>query len=313
MNIFALPLVSVVIVSYNRRDELRKCVLSAQKQTYKPLEIVVVDNYSESSIIDMLRTEFPDIRVIRLHRNFGWPFAKNVASLNIKGEYIYFLDDDLYCFPDAIEKMIEIMKQHPEVGIVTGQTIDPDSGKHGRLNERFHVNDKEGGGYTTSIYGGHSLMRREVLEKIGFYPDHSRYGGLDRAITLKALDQRIFTYYCPEAYGYHVVTETARDRNKNFRILYRNAIHIAWELYPLLLAIGMFFISVWRFFKASIRKKFILDWFIVTPTLPWLVLLTLVKYRKKPISYRTVALFRYINSKCINSLEQINPKLVKPD
>ena len=60
------PLVSVVIVNYNRIDDLRQALESIRTQDYSPYEVIVLDNASTDRSMEMLKNEFPEVKTIRL-------------------------------------------------------------------------------------------------------------------------------------------------------------------------------------------------------------------------------------------------------
>ena len=90
----APPLVSIQIVTWNRRDELARCLESALAQTYKNIEIVVVDNASTDDSAQMVGQEFPNVRLVRVEKNLGCPSGRNFGFAHCRGKYIYLLDDD---------------------------------------------------------------------------------------------------------------------------------------------------------------------------------------------------------------------------
>ena len=89
------PLVTVNILSYNRKDELRNTLTKVYEQDYKNIEVIVVDNASNDGSSEMVIKEFPNAQLIQLEKNIGiagWNEGFKVA----KGEYILVLDDDSY-------------------------------------------------------------------------------------------------------------------------------------------------------------------------------------------------------------------------
>lgn len=65
------PLVSIVCVTYNRRDLVVQCLDSCVKQNYPALEIIVVVNFSGDGTEEVIKEKFPQVRVIQTHRNVG--------------------------------------------------------------------------------------------------------------------------------------------------------------------------------------------------------------------------------------------------
>jgi teichuronic acid biosynthesis glycosyltransferase TuaG len=110
--------VSVIIPSYNRFEELLNAITSIKKQTYKNIEIIVVNDKSSQKEYYNYDWAKENIKIIHLNKNtrsiFGYPCAGYVRNLGIKiadGKYIAFCDDDDIWFPKKIELQLEAMKK----------------------------------------------------------------------------------------------------------------------------------------------------------------------------------------------------------
>lgn len=103
-------LVSVIMPVYNGERYLREALDSALNQTYKELEIVVVDDASTDSTPEILQ-EFADrLRTIRLEKNQGAAVARNKALEAAKGRYVAFLDSDDRWYPEKIQRQLELLQ-----------------------------------------------------------------------------------------------------------------------------------------------------------------------------------------------------------
>lgn len=107
------PLVSVIIPVYNVEEYLRKCVDSVLNQTYKNLEIILVDDGSTDSsgkICDEYVEK--DERISAVHqKNGGLSVARNSGLSEAEGKYVYFLDSDDYITDNALETLVEIAEK----------------------------------------------------------------------------------------------------------------------------------------------------------------------------------------------------------
>lgn len=121
------PLVSVIIPTYKRADMLTKAIDSVINQTYKNIEIIVIDDNDSSSkyraqtkekLSSYIQSKV--IRYIENEKNLGGSITRNRAVEHSKGEYIAFLDDDDTFFPTKIEKQVKLMLQNKNnnVGLV---------------------------------------------------------------------------------------------------------------------------------------------------------------------------------------------------
>ena len=121
-----MELVSVIIPTYKRKDEFKTAFDSVINQTYRNIEVVIVDDndekiYSEKvvEIISHVTTNF-SINYIKNKHNLGGALSRNVGINAAKGEYIAFLDDDDAYSSTKVEKQLELFKktEYSNLGIV---------------------------------------------------------------------------------------------------------------------------------------------------------------------------------------------------
>jgi GT2 family glycosyltransferase len=119
--------ISVLIVSYNTRDLLRKC-LNAAVEELRHLggEIIVIDNASHDSSPTMVRREFPGVRLIQNQHNRGFAAANNQGLAVAKGQYICLLNSDATLSPLSLSEMVLFLEMHPTAGIVGPKLVLPD-------------------------------------------------------------------------------------------------------------------------------------------------------------------------------------------
>jgi N-acetylglucosaminyl-diphospho-decaprenol L-rhamnosyltransferase len=107
------PRISVVIVSFNRADQLRENL----KAIGTDHQIVVVDNGSWDGA-ETLSEEFPNLRFSRLPKNFGLTKALNIGLRSAEGEYILCLHDDVRISSEVLTRMADFLEARPDVGAV---------------------------------------------------------------------------------------------------------------------------------------------------------------------------------------------------
>ena len=136
------PLVSVVIPVYNVEKYLDRCVTSVVNQTYKNLEVILVDDGSPDNcpaICDEWAEKDSRIKVIH-KKNAGLGMARNTGIENAQGEYIFFFDSDDYVDVEVAGKCLrEINKYNADVCIYGRYDLYED----GRLEEKKVVSDKK--------------------------------------------------------------------------------------------------------------------------------------------------------------------------
>ncbi|MBI2998981.1 MAG: glycosyltransferase [Deltaproteobacteria bacterium] len=156
------PLVTIVCLTYNRRDFVLRCLESCLRQDYPHLEILMIVNASSDGTEEAIRRKFPQAKIICTHTNLGIFPALNLAIANALGDYIMNVDDDAYFVDsDAITRLVRAFDEDPMLGAVTcnleGPTETPINGS-----------DQ----YVHTFPAGFTLLPRKVFtEWVGYYPD----------------------------------------------------------------------------------------------------------------------------------------------
>lgn len=120
-----LPLISVIIPAYNAEQWIEQCCYSVIEQTYKNLELIVVDDGSKDSTFSILKTisnANPSVKVIHTE-NGGVCRARNIGINAVKGEFFVFLDADDLLVPDALYNLYNAVETH-HADIVIGSRAD---------------------------------------------------------------------------------------------------------------------------------------------------------------------------------------------
>ena len=127
LNMNDLPLISIGVSAYNRKDYLKLSLDSLLAQTYPNCEIIVVDDGSSDKTGEMVKTLYPQVKYV-YQENAGDAAAKNHAAQLAHGEYIVFNDSDDLFLPDAVERLYNILKDKEKNACSYGTyiTIDPD-------------------------------------------------------------------------------------------------------------------------------------------------------------------------------------------
>lgn len=118
---------SITICSWNTIDDLRLCLQSlAAVRDEANFEVIVVDNNSEDGSPQMVETEHPWVRLVKMTQNLGFVGGQNYAMSNRKGLHAMPLNSDTIVHPGAIKGLAEYLESHPEVGIVAPKLLNPD-------------------------------------------------------------------------------------------------------------------------------------------------------------------------------------------
>jgi len=119
-------LVSIIIVNYNGREYLEKCLKSLDKIDYENFEIILVDNNSTDNSIKFVKNTYPSIMIIKLDKNYGFAEPNNIGAKNAKGKFLLFLNNDTIVTPNFITAMVQVINQDPKIIICQSRLLKPD-------------------------------------------------------------------------------------------------------------------------------------------------------------------------------------------
>ena len=221
----ACSLVTVNILSWNRKSDLRITLQELKKTTYPNIEIIVVDNASTDGSPEMVESEFQYVELIRMPKNIGiagW----NIGFENAKGKYIVVLDDDSHPAPKAIEKMIEEFEkpENKSVGVIAFQIK---AGSE-QVNITFNWPKEK-----ITFWGCGAGIRSSVLKKVGYYDEHFFIYANEIDLGIRVINAGYKIYYIPDCIAYHRTSPTNRGNWRNNYFGTRNSIWRIWKYYPI--------------------------------------------------------------------------------
>jgi GT2 family glycosyltransferase len=121
------PEISVVIVTWNCRQMLKDCLQSLRDQLpAKSGEIIVVDNASSDGTADLVRREFPEVKLFENHSNLGFAKGNNVGLQASRGKYVCLINPDVVVAGNCLSSMIDYMDRRPGIGMLGPQIIGLD-------------------------------------------------------------------------------------------------------------------------------------------------------------------------------------------
>ncbi len=234
------PLVSVVILNYNRKEILRQCLASALALDWPHLEWIVVDNASTDGSAEMVETEFGDsIQTIRREVN-SVTTARNEGFRAARGRFILSLDNDIL-LPDkqVLHKGLALFAEFPEVGLLAFRIGDPQNAGRYLHEHWWHPVPFEQGKdrffYTSYFPEAAILIRSEAFERTGGY-DEAFFMGVEQGdLALKLLREGFLMLYCPTlgCVEVEVRGQLALRKSRIHYLNMRNKLWTAWKHYPL--------------------------------------------------------------------------------
>jgi GT2 family glycosyltransferase len=116
----SLPLLFVIVLNNNRKNDVLACLTSLFQNDYKNLRVILVDNVSKDDSVEAIRREFSQVQIIPLTTNFGYAGNNNIgiqAALDQGADWILILNDDTVLDPSCLSLLIETSQRDPAIGI----------------------------------------------------------------------------------------------------------------------------------------------------------------------------------------------------
>ena len=268
------PLVSIIILTWNRRQYVLKAIDSVVKQSYRPLEIILVDSASTDGTVQAVRESYPEVRIIRLHRNLGIVEGRNIALANCRGDIIFSLDNDAWIWPSTLSLCVGRLLKEKELGIIACRIIEPGTEQD--------VED----GHTCFFFEGGFAIKKEVLDKVGYFPSDFFMQAEESDMALRVIDEGYYILLYSQAVVYH--ERASLSRNEKLYMFYgcRNELFTVIRRYPLLVMplACLWKIFIWNWTGAEKRAlHFTLAGSLAgISRLPWLLL------KREPVSFKTI-------------------------
>jgi GT2 family glycosyltransferase len=210
------PLVAIVIFNWNGGQKIIDCLTSVKKTTYQNYKIILVDNHSTNDSIQELHKIQPKMSVIRLDDNYGYTIGTNVGwryGLNtLHAEYICAMDSDIVTVDQNwLTTVIGELEQKKERGIACAKLVFPDNRVQMLYYERNrpHYQEQDIGQYdfvreVKGVGGACIVIKRSVIEKIGYYDENFFYGPNDLDYCFRARKAGFKVVYVGTAKAVHI-------------------------------------------------------------------------------------------------------------
>lgn len=224
-------LFSVVIPHWNGKQYLETCLDALLRQTYAPIEIIIVDNASEDGSQALIRAHYPQVKLIELPENQGFTGACNAGMAVAGGEYVALLNNDTEVDAGWAQAVVDAFERHPQVGMVASKMLLFDRRDHihtagdgfttdGRPFNRG-VWERDTGQYDEEAFvfsacGGSSVYRRALLDEVGLLDDDFFFLMEDVDLAWRAQLAGWRALYTPHAIVYHHLSATGGGKTASF-------------------------------------------------------------------------------------------------
>jgi len=255
------PKVSVVSLAYNRRANVAELLCALRRQTYPEFEVILLDNASSDGTAEMVRCEFPEVKLIETGANLGSTMAYNIGFDAAQGEYILLMDDDGLPATDTwIDDIVDRFEANPRLGAISCTVRMRDTGRIAHDSPQFVNFGPCAAGFPGAVFNGTgAALRSAALRQSGYYPDYFFLIYLELFLCTKLLDAGWEVRHFPELEVWHSRPSGSSHPASSYYGL-RNYYWYVWQLYPAgdafyetLHQTGFYF-KLWRAGELSLRS-----------------------------------------------------------
>lgn len=259
--------VSVIIVNWNGERFLEQCLRALMTQTVRPYEVVLLDNFSSDSSLQIVR-QFTSVKVVSLDQNVGFAKGNNlaIAAASADTDWIALINPDAYAEPRWLEALLASSASHPDYDVFGSKLlIESDPALLDGIGDAYHMSGRvwrTGHGAKDGAVSGEeceifspcaaaAMYRYEVLlEAGGFDEDYFCYvEDVDLGFRLRLAGYRCL--YVPQSIAHHVGSGTTGGQHSDFSVYYghRNLVWtfvknmpglLFWLLLPMHLLLNIF-------------------------------------------------------------------------
>ena len=233
-----LPLVSVGIPNWNRKEELRITLTKVLESNYPALENIVVDNGSNDGSAEMVKSEFPCVKLYELRRNMGIG-ARNITLFEASGKYILTYDNDSEpATSSTIGEIVSFVERHADVAALCTNVINYHTGKSETYGWEKYAT-AYGGEYYEGLFvhGAGMAFRSKCIQQTRGFPEDFFLYFEEADLTLQLVNKGLKIVYKPDIVTYHRRSPVQRDEALEFLLKTRNGIWLFWKYFPFSLAL----------------------------------------------------------------------------
>jgi len=218
-------LISIIIVNYNGKKWLKRCLDSLAGQTYKNFEIILVDNASADESVEFVKNNYAEVAVVRSEKNLGFAGGNNLGLQKAKGKYILLLNNDTWAPKEYLEKFVKAFQEFPQAASIQSKMILMDNREKLDLcgsywsDSSFLYHYGYGKNQSLKKYnqarrffsnkGASMMIRQEVIEQIGLFDEDFWCYYEDTDFCHRAWLAGYECWYYPQAVMYHALGGTS--------------------------------------------------------------------------------------------------------
>ncbi len=308
-----MPDISVLILTWNRKQDLVFAIESALMQEGVSSEIVVVDSASTDGTQELVRQRYPQVRYVRLPYNMGVIGGRNIGIANCRGDLVFLLDDDAVFAGDrALERVLATFATDPDLMVLTCRVLDkqgnlwrwPMAGPPDRNQGQEMV--------CPSFLGCAACIRKTAFQAVGYFDQDYFRQGEEWDFSLRIYDHGGYIVYSPSATVIHRVNVEQRNPPGMIGLYtFRNDVLTYFKHLPLLHALVFTVWAVLTDCARSLRQRYFIHFVAGCLQLAVLVPLTILR-KRRVIARRSLQRVYLLRSRSVprDQWHQVDPSAI---
>lgn len=260
------PLVSIIIVNYNGKNHLEKCMKSLSEINYGNYEIVLIDNHSSDDSVKFITASYPKVKIIKLDNNYGFAEPNNIGAKNANGAFLLFLNNDTIVTPNFLTALIKVAKSDPKIAICQSLLLR----QNGDVDSSGDFVDTFGMAYSShqqpngiqpilSARGASMLIRQDTFSELGSFDKNYFASFEDIDIGWRAWIWGYKVLLVPDSIVYHLGGQTIGKMSAIMRfhglknLLVTRLVNFEWP-YAIRGFLGFFIVRLMKKFGMTVKN-----------------------------------------------------------
>lgn len=226
---------TVVVITWNRREELLDCLRHMTSLPERP-PIIVADNGSTDGTAEAVAARFPQVRLLRNARNHG-AVARNEAVRRLNTPYVAFCDDDTWWEPGALTAAADLLDAHERLAAVVGRIVVEPTAEDDPIVPELRGSPVPGpewlpGPALLGFLAGATMLRVSAFREAGGFSPKLWLGGEEELVAIDMASRGWWTCYRDDILIHHAASRL-RDSRRRRRLGIRNTLWTTWARRPL--------------------------------------------------------------------------------
>lgn len=207
---------TIIILTYNSSQIIKQCLDSFNNNNY---QVIVVDNASSDETLQIIKANFPLVKIIRNDKNIGFGRANNLAINQVKTNFSLILNPDTIIKDAAIANCLKILSNHQEIALASPVILNQEP-------QNFINESLKQFSYIHFVVGGVLFINMANMQKIGFFDEQFFMFAEDSDLSDRSISLEYKNAIINDCYAVHF---GGKSSQKSLHTTYRRFWHLGWS------------------------------------------------------------------------------------